>query len=106
MTVPTRRKEAGSTSTPWATDSTVVRRGTLQRCGYCVEYQILQPAPSQWVVMAVVLCSVGSPRTLVVTDGRSEDEALQRLNEQLHQFGTSYAVTAFATDWAMSCLCD
>ena len=89
-------------STQWAPEAETVREGILQVWGNTAEYRVLQPAPTQWVIMALISCDPGASRRLVVTVGRSEIEALTRLARHLRQPGPSYSNNAFATEWAMS----
>ena len=93
-------------STQWVPEAATVREGILQVWGNTAEYRVLQPAPTQWVVMALVSCDPGASRRLVVTVGRSEIEALTRLARHLRQLGSWYSNNAFATEWAMSELND
>jgi hypothetical protein len=82
--------------------SVVVRQGVLRVRGCTAEYSVLQPAPTQWVVMALVQFRAELPRQLVVTEGCCEEAAVARLETRLSQSSASSADSAFVTEWAMS----
>ena len=106
MVTQLRMVQASTISSPWAPDAAMVRQGKLQVWGNTAEYRVLQPAPTQWVIMALVSCDPGAPRRLVVTVGQSENEALTRLARHLRLLGSAYLTNAFSTEWAMSELND
>lgn len=61
----------------------VVRRGTLGAAHLQASYYTAQPAPTQWVAVAVVSGPAAASPRLLVGRGRTELQALDSLRSRL-----------------------